>query len=225
MKALRVVLAIGSVVAWTACVAAPVEDPMVEEQVGEDAASLVFAQGDPDITWSGATSYGAPWAQQFFNHWPGLYIFDNNLQNVKGAIHLSPGTVCRFGGYQEANGHLYVSSNNCSGPYAGMQIALDCLKQPNQLSCVGNIQTANGAQSSMSGTMAREVICAPDGCYTGPKDPGPSGPKGPADCPEGTSPCGGNGCCGEGERCGDGKCYVPEEGDEFTAGIEIAASP
>jgi len=225
MKASRIVLAITSVVALAACVVAPVEEAAVEEPVGEGADSLVFASGDRDITWSGPASYGAPWAQQFFNPYPGLYIFDNGQQNVHGAVYLSPGTVCRFAGYQEANDHLYVTSTHCSGPYAGLQVSLDCLKQPGQLSCVGNLQTGSGAQSSMSGTIAREVICAPDGCYTGPKEPGPSGPNGPADCPKGQSPCGPSGCCAAGERCGDGKCYVPEKGDELKAVAETQASP
>ncbi|MRG93745.1 hypothetical protein [Polyangium spumosum] len=220
MKALRVVLAIASLTALAACVVTPVDEGSVEGPLGEDAAALKFP-GDRDLTWSGPATYGALWAKQSFTPYPGIYMYDNGQGVDHGAVYLSPGTVCKLVGYQEDAERIYLGSGNCSGPRAGLQVALSCLKGAPMV-CNGSLSTANGAQSGMSTSMAMKV-CAPDGCYEGPKDPGPSGPKGPADCPEGQSPCGGDGCCGPGERCGDGQCWVPEEGDELIAQQEIAA--
>ena len=220
MKSLRIVLAIASLATWTACVVAPVEEGGVEEEIGERASALVFPS-DRDINASGPMSYGANWAKDTFNPYPGLYIYDDGQGFVHGSVYLSPGTVCKFWSYDDDSGHLYIASNDCSGPVAGLRVRLDCLKQVGQLSCNGLLEAGNGAQSGMSGTLAKSVVCAPDGCYEGPFPPGPSGPDGPADCPEGQSPCGANGCCGEGQRCGNSGCWTPEEGDEETAETEL----
>lgn len=214
MRSLHVTLCIASLATlFAACAAEPGEEALEEEAVAESAEALVFEQGDTDITWSGPVSYGALWAQQSFRSHPGLYIYKVQ-QLVRGAVYLSPQTLCKFSSFNETAERVFINSNNCSGPHAGLAVSLNCLKLSNHnLSCTGALNKPNGQQSGMAGTILYERVCAPDGCYDGPKDPGPS-PSGDGGCPEGQSPCGGGTCCGPGERCGDGKCWVPEEGDD-----------
>jgi hypothetical protein len=212
MKPRYVVLCIASLITTVAaCVVDPLEDDAAE--VEESRAALVFAPGDPDITWSGPATYSGGWAQQSFKPTPGLYIDEGSLGPTRGAVYLSATTLCVFSSYNETSQRLYINSNDCSGPFNALTVSLDCLKQPGFLACAGSLATAGGLQSTVSASMERENVCGLSSCYIGPLDPMPPGPDGPADCGEGESPCG-NGCCLKGERCGDGHCYIPEEEDE-----------
>lgn len=192
-----------------ACVDAPRD---AADEVEESQSPLMFAPGDPDINWSGPASYSAGWAQQAFKPYPGLYIARLGQNVYAGAVYLSVATLCHFSSFSENSDRLLIQSNQCSGPFVGLNVILDCSKQAGDLACTGSLSTAGGLQSTISASIERGVVCAPDGCYEGPFDPYPPGPDGPADCRKGESPCGG-GCCLKGERCGDGDCYIPDDED------------
>lgn len=211
MKSLHITFCIATLATLlAACAAEPGEEAIEEDAVAESAEALVFQQGDQDITWSGPATYGARWANLSFRSHPGLFIFQDPMI-VRGAIYLSPQTLCQFTGYNEIPERIFINSNDCSGPYPGLTVSLNCLKLAGQdLHCTGTLTRVNGMQSGIDATLHYETVCAPDGCYDGPFDPTPD-PDG--DCPDGSSPCGASGCCNPGERCGDGKCWVPDQGD------------
>lgn len=216
MNRLFVTLCVASIAATVAaCASTPADE--APETVAEAEAPLVFAPGDPDITWSGPSTYSALWAKQAFTTHPGLYIYQSPQGQTAGAVYLSGPVACLFSSYGENAQRLFISSNQCSGDIVGLKVSLDCLKQTGFLSCAGTLTTASGLQSSLSMVIDREKVCAPGNCLIGPFDPMPSGPDGPADCRRGEMPCGG-GCCLRGERCGDGNCYVREEGDVVAGG-------
>lgn len=215
MRSLHVTLCIASLATlFAACAAEPGQEALLEEEaVAESADALIFQQGDPDITWSGPVAYGALWAQQSFRSHPGLYIFKVQ-QLVRGAVYLSPETLCQFSSFNETAERVFINTNDCSGPHVGLAVSLNCLKLAGQdLSCTGSLNKPNGQQSGVSGTIRYEVKCDPTTCYDGPLTPYPD-PDGDGKCPPGQSPCGPSACCGPGERCGQGQCWVPQEGDD-----------
>jgi hypothetical protein len=220
MKSLFVTLCIASLTTTvTSCVldswdqATDVEDVPNVEDVAESRADLIFAPGDSDLTWSGPATYSAGWAQQAFKPYPGLYIVKLGPTQYAGTVYLSAPVACRFSSFQENSERIIVSTNDCDGPFNNLTVSLNCLKLSGDLACTGSLSTAGGLTSNWTVSMEREEVCAPGNCFIGPLDPVPPGPNGPADCGEGESPCG-RGCCLRGERCGDSKCYIPEEGDE-----------
>ncbi|MDI1435587.1 hypothetical protein [Polyangium sorediatum] len=206
MKPVRMMVCSASLVALVAaCVAEPVDD-MGEEQAAESSDAIKFQAGDPDITWSGPATYSAPWANSSFDPYPGMYIFQSGSL-VRGTVYLSASTVCHFSSYNETSTHITFQTAFCSGPRAGLRVNLTCLKQANlNLQCTG-VLASSGGNSNVSAVFAREIVCAPDGCYDGPYPPVPAPDP---DC-GGGNPCGGTQCCLPGERCGDGKCWVPTD--------------
>ncbi|GAB4510162.1 MAG: hypothetical protein Tsb0020_27120 [Haliangiales bacterium] len=211
MKSLYAIICTVSLsLSLTACAFEPYDDA---ELLGESSAALAFKPGDPDITWSGPASYSAKWAQDSFKSHPGLYILRLGSTAMTGAVYLSAKVLCRFSSIEETSQHIFIQSDDCSGPFTKLRVRLDCTKENGDLSCVGELDTAGGLQSDMYTSIERESVCSPGNCFIGPLDPLPPGPDGPADCGDGESPCGG-GCCLRGERCGDGSCYIPEEGDD-----------